>query len=146
MLNLAFTVEREYSPRSVSRRPRAVLSVAQVAARMLDELNANCLEVVLVPDRHLPGADWRRLRCAESQNAAWYREFCGLYESNRRNRGFKFKTRIKRRETGRALRRLVDRGQGIGDSEKTPYIERLLEFINAVRADPEALRVYGLGG
>jgi len=88
---------------------------------MLFELESNCLEVVLVPaseQRH----DGHRARAVQYANAAWYRKFCALYSSNRK--GSKVRTRIKRRETIAALKRIIE-----GET-KGVYVERILNFID----------------
>jgi hypothetical protein len=90
------------------------------AEEMLFDLQAYELEVVLVPAPD-PRHSGHKIRVAQNQNARWYQEFCAQYRSNRRGR--KWRTRIKRRETIRALENILD-----GKTEGL-YVERLLEFI-----------------
>lgn len=91
----------------------------------LEELDGNCLEVVLIPSRD-PDCAMRggMIRAVQYQNAEWYREFCGEHESNRKDRlkWLKFKTKIKRAHTQRALAELIG-GQCV-----TPYAIMLKEF------------------
>jgi len=98
----------------VSRR------IAEVAQSLLDELEQGQLEVVLVPaqDKRHSG---HCVRAVQNQNARWYQKFCSQYVSGRK--GFKTRTRIKRRETVCALEKLST-GEVSG-----VYGERLLEFI-----------------
>lgn len=101
-------------------------SLRAKAEEYLLELESNCLEVVLIPSRD-PDCYMRggMIRAVQSQNADWYRKFCSEHESNRKDslRWRKFKTKIKRRETRRALKELQS-----GKCE-TPYAETLLLFI-----------------
>jgi hypothetical protein len=71
------------------------------------------------------------IRAVQYQNADWYRAFCGEHESQRKDRHKwrKFKTKIKRRETRRALLQLI-----AGKCE-TPYAQMLKEFIVRYQAD-----------
>jgi hypothetical protein len=96
------------------------------ARRLLDELESSHLEVVLIPSE-----DWecaRRggmIRVVQFANAEWYQDFCSQFESRRRDRlkWRKFKTKIKRRSTLRALRALVK------GKVETCYADRLLDFM-----------------
>ncbi len=87
---------------------------------MLQELESNRLEVVLIPDCYDMTLNSRRV--VISQNAAWYREFCSLYERGRRS-GRKSDTLIKRENTVKALKKIIN---GVNDSV---YTERLLDFM-----------------
>lgn len=90
------------------------------------------MEVVLIPSRdHDCAMRGGMIRAVQYQNADWYREFCGEHESQRkdRNKWRKFKTKIKRRETRRALRELID------GKWNTPYAQMLKEFIPRYEAD-----------
>jgi hypothetical protein len=82
------------------------------------------MEVVLMPapERKHSG---HCIRVAHESNPEWYREFCGRFESRRRDarRTRKFKTLIKRRETLAALGRIIEGGR------ETPYTLRLKDFI-----------------
>lgn len=92
----------------------------------LDELEANCLEVVLIPSGD-PECAMRggMIRAVQSQNAPWYRTFCSQHGSNRSDllRWSKFKTAIKRQHTRRALRELI------AGKCRTPYAVMLKKFI-----------------
>ena len=72
---------------------------------MLMELEANRLEVILVPSR-VPecAADGGKIRVPVSQNVEWYRELCSHYPvpSSRK----KPRTTVKRQEVIRVLSRL----------------------------------------
>lgn len=84
----------------------------RIARQFLGDLEAYRLEVCLTraPDP-LHAGHMVRLVC--SQNPAWYQAFCKLYGSARRDgfRWSKHKTAIKRRETLRALERILRGGQ-----------------------------------
>jgi hypothetical protein len=96
----------------------------QVAAEeLLGELEGSCLEVVLVPERRRT-CEGGMIRVAVSKNATWYRQFCALYASSRVRRNNAFDTRIRRRETVRALKRFA-----AGAAPRGVYAERLLEVI-----------------
>jgi hypothetical protein len=80
-----------------------------VFAEMLSDLESNRLEVVLTPAR-----DARHIghcvRVAASVNPLWYRNHCARYASQRtRYKGGKFKTKVKRRDTLKTLKRLAER-------------------------------------
>jgi hypothetical protein len=100
--------------------------IARKAKALLEELDANYLEVVLIPSRD-PDCAMRggKIRAVQYQNAEWYRKFCGEHESNRndRLRWLKFKTKIKRAHTRRALKELIS-GKCL-----TPYAVMLTGFI-----------------
>ena len=76
------------------------------AEELLGELEGSCLEVALVPTR------WRMneggcIRVAVSKNATWYQRFCRQHPSARIRKNQAFDTRIKRRNTIRALARFA---------------------------------------
>jgi len=76
----------------------------------LDELDSSSLEVVLVPSGDAECAmRGGMIRTVQSVNAEWYRKFCAEHESNRKDRlrWSKFKTKVKRQDTRRALRELI---------------------------------------
>jgi len=75
------------------------------------------------------------IRAVQYQNADWYRAFCAEHESDRkdRNRWRKFKTKIKRRWTRRALEELIS-----GKCE-SGYAQMLREFIVRYQADRKSL-------
>lgn len=89
---------------------------------LLDELEGNYLEVVLIPAPE-PNYTDHKIRAVQYQNAEWYRKFCEQYVSARK--GFKTRTRIKRRATIKALEKLAS---GVNDSI---YTQRLVEFIHS---------------
>lgn len=98
-------------------------SVRTTAAEMLDELDANRLSVVLVPDWF--GSRHRRLRFVDGENPRWYQEFCRSFPANRyrpRQRS-RSDTAIKRRHT---LRGLGELARGVCGSV---YARRLLPFV-----------------
>lgn len=73
---------------------------------MRDELEAQRLEVVLVPQRVYTNV-CGMVRVAVSKNAHWYRVFCGRFASSRRRKNSAFDTRIKRRNTLCTLAALI---------------------------------------
>lgn len=76
--------------------------------QMLAELEANRLEVCLVPEKrrtHETGM----IRVCASRNAAWYRRYCGDHPSSRGTRRGGFDTRIRRANTVRALEQMLRR-------------------------------------
>lgn len=108
--------------------------VAQKARELLIELQASRLEVVLIPSRD-PDCAMRggMIRAVQEENAKWYQEFCGLYESARKDRirWRKFKTRIKRRETIQGLKEVIAGKNG------TIYSDRLYGFIERMIANEQ---------
>src|SRR4051794_35935647 len=94
-----------------------------LATEMLNDLETWRLEVVLIPAPD-PQHSCHRVRCVQSQNPVWYRKFCELYPSGRQRRSWKPDTRIKREQTVRALKRIID-GDYSGE-----YADRLLHFID----------------
>lgn len=106
--------------------------LAALARDYLLELDSHCLEVVLIPSReHDCAMRGGKIRAVQEQNAEWYRKFCGEHESNRKDRlrWSKFKTKIKRQWTRRALNELI-----AGKCE-TYYARDLKEFILRYEAD-----------
>ncbi len=105
------------------------------AQQYLAELRASRLEVVLIPAPQ-PSHSGHYVRVVQYANPHWYREFCGLYESARRDRirWRKFKTKIKRRDTLRGLSELVE---GRCASQ---YADRLAAFIESRELEIEQLR------
>jgi hypothetical protein len=91
------------------------------AKEMLEELEANRLEVFLIPDCYDETRNSRRVRISE--NAQWYQEFCAEYPSKRKVRKGKFDTIIRRNATINGLNRVI-----AGD-RKTVYAKRLIEFM-----------------
>jgi hypothetical protein len=100
--------------------------VSAKAREMLADLKCSRLEVVLIPS-HDPDCAMRggMIRAVQEQNADWYREFCGLFETTGKNRWrrSKFQTKIKRRWTIRGLEELIE------GRCSTAYAERLETFI-----------------
>lgn len=92
---------------------------------MLAELEGNQLLVQLVPEkRHT--CEGGMIRVAVSKNATWYRQFCAAHTSDRlRNRSL-VDTRIKRRNTVRALQQLIA-GQPAG--KYAPELTRISKLI-----------------
>lgn len=104
----------------------------QLAREYLIELDSHCLEVVLIPSRdHDCALRGGMIRAVQEQNAEWYRKFCGEHESNRKDRlrWSKFKTKIKRANTRRALQELI-----AGKCESY-YARDLRNFIERDRAE-----------
>lgn len=97
------------------------------ARRLLSELEATRLQVILVPDRRADsyGNSYRMIRAVQERNADWYRRFCRSYSANRRRikRTSRHDTLIKRACTVRALGELAQ-----GEC-RTVYAGRLKEFI-----------------
>ena len=65
------------------------------------------LQTLLVPQRDPPNPG-ACLRISVSCNAPWYQDMWGDFESRRKRQYRKFKTRVKRRDIERILRRLID--------------------------------------
>ena len=93
------------------------------AQEMLEELEANRLEVFLIPDCYDKTRNSRRV--AISKNAEWYQEFCFEYPSKRRIRKGKFDTIIRRDATINGLNRVI-----AGD-RSTIYARRLIDFMKS---------------
>jgi hypothetical protein len=109
------------------KAPPRIQRAKDAALDLLIELESTRLEVVLMPSH-----DWDcakrggRIRVVQSRNCKWYRDFCSSYQTNRkraRQRRNYSDTKIKRRETVRALERMID-GNFYG-----LYAERLELFI-----------------
>ena|SRR2546421_8149373 len=100
--------------------------LVKVAKVLLAELESSRLEVVLIPSRD-PDCAMRggMLRAVQEQNADWYQSFARQFESHRKDRlrWRKFKTKIKRNDTLRGLRELVE-----GNCDSV-YAQRLKDFI-----------------
>jgi hypothetical protein len=98
--------------------------VEEQAKEMLDDLNANCLEVVLIPS-HDPDCAMRggMIRAVQYQNANWYRQFCKEHPSNRKWQNRKGRTLIKRNWTIKGLTDLIEGRNG------TIYTQRLKSFM-----------------
>lgn len=113
-------------------KPERSHQLQKLAAEYLLELDSHCLEVVLIPSRdhdcYMRGG---MIRAVQEQNAEWYQKFCAEHESNRKDRlrWAKFKTKIKRQHTRRALKELI-----AGKCESY-YAQDLKAFIERDRAD-----------
>lgn len=78
---------------------------------MLADLEGSRLEVVLAPSKR-GGRDWDMIRVAANKNCAWYRSFCARHPSGRTRKNNCPDTRIKRRNTLRALRAMIAQKPG----------------------------------
>jgi hypothetical protein len=122
--------------RKPSRKAKKKGGGQKLYREYLLELESNYLEVVLIPSRdHDCAMRGGKIRAVQYQNAEWYRAFCAEHESQRKDRHKwrKFKTKIKRRETRRALTALIS-----GKCE-TRYAQMLKEFIVRYQADRKDL-------
>lgn len=77
-----------------------------VLCEMLYELQTNHLEVILVPQDD-PANVGACNRLAVGFNCEWYRQLCDDYESHRRRKYKKFKTRIKRKHIEFVLQKMI---------------------------------------
>lgn len=98
------------------------MNVQEQAKELLTDLNANYLEVVLIPAPD-PRHSGHYVRVTQYQNCAWYRTFCKEHPSNRRWQNRKGRTLIKRNWTIKGLTDLIE------GNPKTIYTERLRAFI-----------------
>jgi hypothetical protein len=98
--------------------------LAAALGEMRDELDANRLEVVLVPQRHFTN-EGGMIRCAVSKNAKWYRDFCASHASTRTRKKSAFDTRIRRANTLRTLAAILT-----GDT-RSVYAAELLAIARA---------------
>lgn len=97
------------------------MTIEEIANDLLQELLSSRLEVVLIPapeQRH----SGHCVRAVQEANPEWYQKFCEIYPSNRKGR--KIRTKIKRRETIKALE-FISKGKTAGC-----YGERLISFIH----------------
>jgi hypothetical protein len=94
---------------------------------MQAELESNSLQVCLAPSkRRLNEHD--QIRVALSRNANWYRTMCARFQSGRKKSRTNFDTLIKRRETLKALNRLIE-GRALG----TVYEARILAIAKGIK-------------
>jgi hypothetical protein len=100
---------------------------------MLAELEANRLEVVLVPTRH-PSNEGGMIRVPISRNAFWYQRFCARHASGRQRRKAAFDTRIKRRNVAALLNRLI-----VGQPSRSKYAAELLRVAASCAPKLEAV-------
>jgi hypothetical protein len=116
-----------------SPRPRVPAPVTRreglaIARRFLDEMREHRLEYVLVRADE-PKHSGHMVRCVSDENPEWYQDFCALYTARRRKskrrraNSRRHDTLIKRRETVRALGRIIEGGR------ETVYTDRLKDFI-----------------
>lgn len=96
------------------------LSEIKTTARvMLDELQAGSLEVAKVPIEN----GYKRVVC--NQNTEWYREFCNDHISYKHGRFRRPRTFIKRRDTERALTRIMEgKLNSVYAVRLLPYVEK----------------------
>ena len=73
---------------------------------MLNDLESFELHVVLVPQRRFTN-EGGMIRVVANRNAPWYREFCATYTSTRLRQHKKHDTAIRRKDTLRALKKLI---------------------------------------
>lgn len=92
---------------------------------MLDELESARLDVHLAPAPH-PRRELHCVRIVASRNPTWYRQLCAAHLSQRVRRNPRPDTLIRRRETLRALRRMI-----AGRSDVGIYGPRLLDVARA---------------
>lgn len=107
------------SPKKISITNR---KLQKLARQYLLELESSQLEVVLIPAPEQKHST-HMVRAVQEQNCDWYREFCEEHPSTGRFRKLKFQTKIKRRQTVKALKLLIEGGA------ETSYTVMLKEFI-----------------
>lgn len=94
---------------------------------LLAELESNSLQVCLAPSkRRINESD--QIRVALSRNANWYRAMCAKFQSGRKKSRTNFDTLIKRRETLKALNRLIE-----GRAKGTIYEARILAIAKGIK-------------
>lgn len=107
--------------------PHSLNSMSRRLQYLLCELESNSLQVCLAPSkRGINESD--QIRVALSRNANWYRAMCAKFQSGRKKSRTNFDTLIKRRETLKALNRLID-GRALG----TVYEERILAAAKLIK-------------
>jgi hypothetical protein len=123
---LSARLQKKTSIAYTGEAARRIITLRRAAQKMLMELESSHLEVVLIPSRdHDCAMRGGMIRAVQYQNPAWYRSFCGIKESRRKDilRWRKFKTAIKRRDTIRGLNELIRGGCS------SLYARRLADFI-----------------
>lgn len=95
---------------------------------MLCELESHQLTVILAPSKRHDRRDWDMIRVCVDKSPRWYAHFCSAHESGRKNKRAKHDTLIKRRETLKALNRLIE-GRALG----TVYEERILAIAKGIK-------------
>lgn len=86
------------------------------------ELQSSRLEVILIPQCD-PVNVGACVRAAVSFNCEWYRKLCADFESNRRRKYRKFKTKVKRKNIERILSRLI-----AGKESDSIYAEWIITY------------------
>lgn len=94
----------------------------RVLQDMRYELQSSRLEVILVP-RQFNNHGGCKLRAAQGTNCDWYRQLCSEFESSRRQKYKKFKTKIRRKNIESALDRLCS-----GKQSKSDYADWLIAY------------------
>lgn len=100
-----------------------------VLCEMLYELQSNRLEVILVPQDE-PVNVGACIRVAIAFNCQWYRELCGAFESNRKRKYKKFKTKVKRKRIEHILLRMIS-GINVGGV----YAEWIREYATKMQEE-----------
>lgn len=98
--------------------------IPQIAKVLRQELEANYLEVVLIPAKE-PRHSGHQIRATQSQNAEWYKEFWSRHGRGPSSNGRynKFRSLINRNRTIEALRRME------GGDLSGVYAERIIDLI-----------------
>lgn len=84
------------------------------------------LEVILVPQSDPPNVG-ACIRAASSSNCDWYRALCADFESKTSKKFRKFKTKVKRKEIERILKRLID-----GKECNSMYADWILKYAESL--------------
>lgn len=110
------------------------VTLADTAKALLQELKSTQLVVTLAPAKRGAG----KVRVVMAENPKWYRDFCRTYTSYRQDLGRWriHKTKIKRRETLRALTRIA-KGETRG-----VYVGRLLPVIQTAMTEDAERAAY----
>ncbi len=104
--------------------------IAASLQEMLAELESNQLEIVLTPAPR-PAHEGHMIRVRAGQNPRWYREHCARFPSSRRRRNPRPDTRVRRRDTVKALRDMLS-----GGSRSRYAVELCRIAIRRVRQNP----------
>lgn len=103
-------------------------AMSRKSQQMLCELESNQLVTILVPSKRHDRRDWDHVRCNVSVNPPWYRRLCAANISKRGTRRGKPDTIVRRRETLKALDRLIS-----GHPKGTVYEERILQMLPGIK-------------
>lgn len=106
---------------------------------MLEQLESNYLEVVLIPAAEQRHAG-HSVRVVQYANCIWYRRFCAMYSSSRKDQNKKGRTLIKRRETIAALNKMIAH-----IPSKSVYVERLFDFMSRENSKAKAVGTFEVG-